>query len=186
MNSNVAVKILKEFTRCLDDKYFLVYGTCLGANREQNIISHDLDIDIGIMRDDFKLSLLNNLVNSGFDIIQIFGSLEVGLEISFKKNGIKVDLMVFYIGEGRLWNSLWLNGGRNGLSDMIVHSYSEELFEIKELKVGDNYFYSLGEEYIKRVYGDDWKIPVKEWNWRTDHLCLDDSLRFKILKKYGK
>ena len=186
MNKNKALSVLKDFTNCLDNNYFLVYGTALGANREQNIISHDLDIDIGIMRDDFNLAYVNRLIVSGFDLVSMFGSFNYGLELSFIRDGVKVDLMVFYIGGGRLWNALWLNGGRNGLSDMIVHSYMEELFEIKELKVGDNYFYSLGEKYIERVYGVSWKTPVKEWNWRTDHCCIDDNLKFKLKEKYAR
>ena len=186
MNKNKALSVLKQFTDCLEDKYFLVYGTALGANREQNIISHDLDIDIGIMKDDLHFGYINSLIRAGFDMISMFGSFNYGLEMSFRKDGVKVDLMVYYQEGNIIWNSLWLNGGRDGLCNMIVHSYKNELFEIERVKVGDNVFFSLGEEYISKVYGVSWKIPVKEWNWRTDHCCIDDNLKFKLKEKYGK
>ena len=122
MNNKLAVKTLREFTNCLEEKYFLVYGTCLGAVREKNIINHDLDIDIGIMRKDFKLDYVNSLRDKGFKLHNMFGMLECGLELSFKKDGIKIDLMIYYQTGNLIWNSLWDNGGRNGLNDMIVHS----------------------------------------------------------------
>lgn len=186
MNTKKACQILKNFTNYLDDKYFLVYGTCLGANREQNVISHDLDIDIGMMAGDFKLAYVNNLIKEGFNLISIFGNINYGLELSFLKQGVKIDLMIFYQEKNTIWNALWDNGGRNGITDIIIHSYNKDLFEIEKKQLGNEYFYSLGEKYIERVYGINWKTPVKKWNWRKDHCCIDDNLRYKIMKKYGK
>lgn len=188
MNNELALKTLKDFTDELENKYFIVYGTCLGAHREKNFIKHDLDVDVGIMRSDFNFEMLENLVKKGFKIWNMFGSKELGFEISFKKNGIKVDLMFFYYDNDKklIWNSLWDNGGINGLSDMIIHSYDKELFEIVNIKLNNIKFQSLGLKYIKAVYGENWQTPITPWNWRTDHLCIDNNLKIDILKKYGR
>ena len=185
MNKEIAIKNLKQFTNCLDEKYFLIYGTCLGALREEDIITHDLDIDIGIMEGDFKFEMVNLIMSKGFSLERIFGMPTCGFEMSFRKNGVKVDLMLFYTNNDLIWNSLWDNACKNGLSDMIVHSYSADVFELEQLKIGKNYFYSLGEKYIKEVYGENWRTPITPWNWRTDHFCIDDNLKIELIKKYG-
>lgn len=185
MNNKIALKTLIDFTSCLEEKYFLVYGTCLGALREKDFIGHDLDIDIGIMRKDFKLEYVNALIEKGFKLIRVFGMLECGFELSFKKDGIKIDLMIYYQTGHQIWNCLWDNGGINGLSDMIVHSYDTKLFEIQTLELGGRLFYSLGLDYIKAVYGEAWKTPITPWNWRTDHLCFDNELKTKLKQLYA-
>ncbi len=186
MNKIIALKNIQSFTDCLEDKFFLCYGTSLGANREKDIISHDLDVDIGIMRADFKLEYINAIIEKGFKLIRLYGTLECGLELSFRKDGIKIDLMVYYQTGNIIWNSLWNNGGVNGLSDMIVHSYEVEKFDISYITLGNLVMPSLGIEYIISVYGENWRTPVTQWDWRCDHLCRDDALKNKLLNIYGK
>lgn len=187
MKKEVANKDLIDFCKCLNGKYFIVYGTCLGAHRETDIMSHDLDIDVGIMAKDFELKMVNDLIKSGFELIRVFGSLHIGFELSFKKpGGVKIDLMFFYKEDKKIWNALWDNNGQNGLSDMIVHSYDEKLFELEELLISNNTHYGLGRKYLERVYGVDWQTPVTVWNWRTDHKCIDYNLKINLLNKYGK
>jgi hypothetical protein len=185
MNSQLAVKTLSELVSCLEDSYFLCYGTALGAIREKNINSHDKDMDIGIMREDFKIEYLNRIIGKGFRLISMFGMLNCGLELSFKIRGITIDLMIFYQEKDLIWNSLWDNGGKNCFSDMIIHSYQEKLFEITKKELGGRLFYSLGIDYIEAVYGINWEKPITPWNWRTDHLCIDDEFKIKLSNKYG-
>jgi len=28
------------------------------------------------------------------------------------------------------------------------------------------------EDYLILVYGENWRTPVKEFNWKTDHKCI--------------
>ena len=65
----------KKFRECLHDMkkildknnthFFLCWGTLLGQHRENQFIEHDYDIDIGIIRDNFDLSLINTLTKDG-------------------------------------------------------------------------------------------------------------------------
>lgn len=158
---------------------FLTYGTCLGMIREKEIISHDLDTDIGILAEDWKFDLLRQFTEAGFTILQIFGMFNYGCEIALAKNGVKTDIMFFYKKDNYVWNALWKNGCRNGESDIIKHTYRKGIFDVlafKQFNTGE--FFRVPqdfEEYLIRVYGDDWRIPVKNWNWQTDHKCIENE-----------
>lgn len=151
---------------------FAIYGTALGSLRERDIIDHDLDTDLGIIDSDFIWEQVTQSIKQGFSIISIFGLRFHGLEISLRKNGVKTDIMIFYErSDGDIYNCLWDNGGRNGLSDAIIHEYDSDVFKIIDGYLGENKIRTLGEDYIKAVYGDNWREPVKTWDWRKDHLC---------------
>ena len=168
------VDIQKEF-----NSGFLAYGSALGAVREQDIIAHDLDTDFGVFDEDFNFAHITNLVRNGFVISSVFGMRHYGLEISLTRDGVKTDIMIIY---DRSWNCLWDNGGKNGLSDAITHRYNSKIFDkIEKVKIKNEEFNSFGIPYIEAVYGKDWNIPVKNWNWRTDHHCNERKILEKVL-----
>ncbi len=159
---------------CLFPKSFAVYGTALGSLREGDIIAHDPDSDIGIFTEDFSWDQVVEAIRHGYTIEAVFGMRHYGLEISFWKNKAKTDLMLFYPDQAnpkKRFNVLWDNGGRDGMSNAIVHEYDEALFEPIDGTLGRYRIRTLGEPYILAVYGENWRTPVKEWNWKTDHLC---------------
>lgn len=165
---NNIIDIQKLFPRS-----FAVYGTALGCLREGNIIDHDKDTDIGILFRDFTWEQVSHAIRRGrFSIISIFGSYPYGMEIAFRRNGVKTDLMLYYENGDKFFNVLWNNGGRNGSSDAIVHEYPSFMFDVEKGFLDDFEIRTLGEQYIEHVYGTKWRTPVKEWNWRTDHKCI--------------
>lgn len=155
-------------------KSFAVYGTALGFVREGGIISHDQDTDIGIFSDDFSWDFISRAIHMmGFEIVSIYGMRHHGLEVSLRREGVKTDIMVFYREGNKVWNSLWDNGCRHGLADEIRHEYSDRAFKTKTIKLNNGVnVASLGEEYLEEVYGKDWRVPVREWDWRTSHKCI--------------
>lgn len=152
---------------------FAVYGTALGSLREGDVIEHDPDTDIGMLSNDFRWEFLTEAIQKGFTILAIFGMRHYGLEIAIRRGGVKTDIMLFYQSEDGfgVFNVLWNNGGRNGIKDGIVHDYPAYLIEPETGKLGNYKIKTLGEEYVKHVYGNDWRVPIKEWDWRTDHKC---------------
>ena len=180
MNKSVAVKNLKEISGILTSnnvRNFLVYGTCLGAVREGNIIEHDNDTDLGIIASDWKFDLLRQFYDKGYSVDFIFGMFYFGCEIALMKNGVKTDLMFFYENkkEGYYWNCLWQNGCRNGESDKIKHIYPEVMFDNFWTVILAGYRFNIPaqtEDYLILVYGENWRTPVKEFNWKTDHKCI--------------
>jgi len=153
---------------------FAIYGTALGSLREQNVIEHDPDTDIGIFSEDFNWDGINEAVRRGFTILAVFGMRYYGMEVALMKNGVKTDLMLFYADPekpGIRFNCLWENGGRDGIRNAITHEYFEEILDTVQGTLGDATIRTLGQAYVERVYGENWRTPVKKWDWRTDHLC---------------
>ncbi len=184
MNKEIAIKNLNDLEEILSGfniQMFLAYGTCLGVVREGDIIDHDLDTDVGILAEKWNFDVIPALYKAGFRILNIFGMFNYGCEIAVARDGVKTDIMFFYKKRGAdckeyYWNALWKNGCRNGQADMIKHTYPVELLEVlKDVKLGGYHFGvpERTEDYLIRVYGADWRIPVKDWNWQTDHKCIE-------------
>lgn len=58
LKPNICLEIVKDFKKYADKhgvKWFLLFGTCLGAIRDNNFIKDDVDIDIGVYADDPNL-----------------------------------------------------------------------------------------------------------------------------------
>lgn len=181
MDKQKAIQNLKEITIILtrnNVRNFLVYGSCLGAVREGNIIDHDLDTDLGIMAEDWKFDILRQFFEAGYEIRNIYGMFSYGCEIYLRKNGIKTDLMFFYKDEkkGEYWNCIWDNNCVNGEVDKIKHVYPESLFNDFSMSSLDGNKFNVPmavENYLHLVYGPNWKTPVKEFDWRKDHKCTE-------------
>ncbi|MFA6706015.1 MAG: LicD family protein [Bacteroidales bacterium] len=181
MNKEIAIQNLKEISTILEKnnvRNFLVYGSCLGAVREGNIIEHDLDTDLGIMAEDWNFDILRQFFEAGYEIRNIYGMFNYGCEIAIFKDRIKTDIMFFYKDEnkGEYWNCLWDNNCVNGESDKIKHVYPLYNFnDFGQCSLGEVLFnVPVGtENYLCLVYGENWRTPVKEFNWRVDHQCRE-------------
>lgn len=186
MDKEIALENLKlavEALKSLNIKYWLEAGTCLGAWREHDFIDHDLDIDLGIVAEDcdtiIKVDDLKfEMLKRGFTIHHTFGEIDLGMEIAFKRKGVKLDVFWFYLKDDKRWHAAWKNGGRNGIEDLIKLVFPARLFE----NLGDVRF--LGNtfkvpnptvEYLEARYGLEWMIPNKNWNWATDPKCINEK-----------
>lgn len=188
MNKEIAEKNLKLAVAALGKlkiTYWLEAGTCLGAWREHDFIDHDQDIDLGIYAEDCADEAgLNRLIGameeSGFSLHHIFGKLERGFEIAFKREGVKLDIFWFYLSQGKRWHAAWRNGGRNGESDLIKLVFSAELFEkLGAVRVFKQTFKvpNPTDDYLVERYGPEWLIPNMKWNWATDPRCINNKFQ---------
>ena len=164
MNKENARQNIIEISGVLDKlkmKWWLDAGTCLGAVRDHDFISHDNDTDIGIFGSDKAYKLTLALAQRGFRILHIFGTKRSGYEISVARDVVKTDFFFYDLDGDKMTVSLWYHGKQ------VFLDHSKHLFEkLKRIEF-------LGrmmpvpnpvEEYLTERYGD-WREVVKEWSW---------------------
>lgn len=155
--------------------FFLVSGTLLGCIRNNNLISYDNDIDIGVMNNINYHDLLASVLSSGH-----YELLATNFKTIIKVkhlNGIKIDIFIHAIKNGKIWHS--------GLKKLY---WVNTMFALKKIVFLDRYFlipddYEL---YLSENYGADWKVPRKNFNSIIDTpnlVCQDeDEYQFQLLK----
>jgi fukutin len=167
LNKDVTRRNLAIVARALNTagiKWWLEAGTCLGFAREQDFIDHDKDIDIGIWPGEDPHKVVEAIEGTELSKIHIFGTPERGYEVSFKNEGVKVDVFFFYE-DDYLWHAAWKHGEMIRLQ-FTKFGLREERFKGIKVFVPDP-----TELYLEERYGD-WKTIKKDWDWAKDPLCI--------------
>jgi phosphorylcholine metabolism protein LicD len=151
--------------------FWLSWGTCLGAVREQRIMPHDTDIDIDIHINDRKrvIALLPELFSLGFQLLSPRISLpSKTIRITRKGEAIDIFIMKPIRQKGNIiaWQAA---------SDTIEQDFFSHLKQIDFL--GEKY--NVPEkviDYLVYCYGVNWKQPILDfWNMENQ-LDLAGSL----------
>lgn len=180
------VKLLHKTAEALNSvqvPFFLSSGTCLGYYRENKILDHDYDIDIGVMRSDFKPEILQAMFNQGFKLKNAIGDLESGLEYQFlaPNNPLgrraRVDIFVHY--DERINDEdhiYWVSAVMKQNPPKKI-KYRVKNFGIKKVR-----FYDIEvgvpeetEKYLEQHYGLDWripKIPGKQYSFASSPVSI--------------
>jgi hypothetical protein len=101
-NSNAAKQTLLDFKSILDEiniKPFLVSGTLLGYERNGAFLSHDKDIDIGIIGQQHQYDVVETLVKSNkfsIDFNYIKGQQTYVIPVIHKETGISIDMFFYH------------------------------------------------------------------------------------------
>jgi phosphorylcholine metabolism protein LicD len=154
-----------------EEKFFFDFGTLLGIVRENGIIGHDLDIDLGIMLNgDKEIERIRNLLaQNGCKLVYTFSINEIGtVEDSFIINDIKFDIAYYHREKDADIVYLMYRIEKNALEDNtmnVVKAICSPIDEIerinfkgKMINVPKNRI-----NYLVERYGETWTIPDKNY-----------------------
>lgn len=95
-------RVLQEFSDTLNSinvNYSIFAGTLLGAVREKNFLSHDMDIDTCIFYKDYSNKIESSLQAAGFKLVRQYW-VDNGLsggEQTYQKDGVDIDVFYIYV-----------------------------------------------------------------------------------------
>lgn len=140
---------------------FLVDGTLLGAVREGGFMEHDRDLDLGMFIEEYRPCFPRRLGAVGFAHRRTFGTPTRGLELSFRRGGLKLDVFFYYRdpARGQVYHAAWKDG------TPIRYGYPS--FTLAPLAFLDRTFMAPAdpEKFLATKYGPDWRVPVTSWDW---------------------
>ncbi|MEI7055154.1 methyltransferase domain-containing protein [Nocardioides sp. CCNWLW239] len=152
---------------------FVVYGTLLGAVREGGFIAHDADFDAayisregdGAAASEELTAIGIALIEAGFKVHCMVACLHV-IDPADPENRIDIFHTYFDGAEPRRWR---LPFGIAGTSTLT----SADWRGTEEVALGAHRVLApvAGEEVVRHLYGDDWRLPKPGFNWsleRTD------------------
>tara|TARA_B100001093_G_scaffold409908_1_gene399052 strand:- start:7289 stop:7927 length:639 start_codon:yes stop_codon:yes gene_type:complete len=147
-----ATKNLLDVKNILDAHYVkfgLIYGTLLGAIRENNFIKHDEDIDLFVL-DEYKeelLEILHKFIDSGFEVIRYDKKL-----LSISRDNEYIDFYFFKkINYFYRKCEVGLIAKAKYLENTVDYTFLGENFQVPQEV----------ESFLEDLYGKTWRIPAK-------------------------
>lgn len=149
INIEVSKNNLLSLKECFDKgrlSFGLIYGTLLGAIRENNFIEHDEDTDIFILKEHelILIELLFELRKYGFEVARYTPKL-----LSVIKDGEYIDIYFFqkYGKNTRECEGYIIKS--SFLENLVEYKFLGEIFNIPENP----------KKLLMHLYGNDWETP---------------------------
>ena len=190
--------IFQEFIKIAEKTgvlYIPVYGTLLGFVRENNILNHDLDIDLGLF--EVNNEVMNKfeqlILQKGFIVASqvIVESTREVIEKSYVKNKIKIDVYMMKKNLETYKRKFWMMPNNMSLKEYQKKNNGVDIYE-QSFKIEDLYekkingvFYikipSNSEEILNSMYGKSWKITDKNWDGNEFYKKLKINEKGRVL-----
>ncbi|PHM47220.1 LicD family protein [Xenorhabdus miraniensis] len=157
--------------------YWLEYGTMLGAVRDHKIISHDYDIDISILQNEWTLSIRKELAKMNIFLIKEFRVDGEVIEETYDFNGINLDIFYSKLINNNLMTPIFRPFDNFNWKESIQKYGGVELYyfinefdgfisidlESLKMKIPKNYH-----SHLISYYGDNYMIPIPNWKGEND------------------
>ena len=170
-NAEQALLNLKEMLDNSNIPFFLVSGTLLGCIRENKILPHDKDLDIGVFSEKInKERLIKTILYSGFfEILPTRISEQVKLK---HHNGTYIDIFIHNKKDEYIWHYAakikWFNTP----------------FNLKKIKFLNTEFLvpENTDQYLIENYGQDWTVPKVDFdsNFDTPNAVISNQQEMQI------
>lgn len=137
---------LKVFLDQKQITFFLISGTLLGCIREDKLLEHDKDIDIGVWENHTVHELANIIYDSTyFHVLPIYSP---DILVIRHVNGVTIDIFIHYREIGDYWHA----GGKS--------KWHNSPFELTNYPFLNDYYLipSNYDLYLTENYGD-WRTP---------------------------
>jgi len=192
---NALFQIDKAFKE-LDIDYWLEFGTLLGAVREKDFISHDVDIDIAMFIDDFQDKNEAIITKYGFKKLKEFlvDNGKYAREETYVYKGISVDIFYFHRKNNKMYTHTFApEKGKSRFKTIeekggllvCEWSYPDTGFKLINFLGIDFLAPSNIEEHLKATYGAN--FMVKDPNY-TDEIATNIRIvpdKIGIRRLYG-
>ena len=168
------ISVIREFFRICESmniECWLVYGTLLGYIRENGLIKHDYDFDLGMWKSDYSEKLKNTLAENGFELVHQFEGIDYdAFEQTYKKNNVSIDIFYSYKNETETWTHVFHREKDDTLPPEIWKvrklpypnkGLTKTIFFDEHVFIPTN-----AEEYLALTYGENWRIPDSNFDWK--------------------
>jgi len=169
-------EVLKIIYNSQLNKYdlWLDFGTLLGFYRENDFINHDLDMDFGIIINDYDdfLEKEKYLIKKGFSRTKEFYYKNRLVELSYSYKGLNVDFIVYHRKADVIESDtiFFMTNALGKPTRYEVYNYNlpfseleEHNFKAVEIKIPNN-----TREYLSKLYGEDFEVPNTNYNWKEN------------------
>lgn len=168
-------KVMDDIIEMFKDSnfnYFFASGTALGLYRDGKTIDGDIDIDLGILKDEyFNWGDLDELMtNKGFVVTKIFTTHNIITEKAYKKNEVSIDVFIYINENGKAQTQAYYripgieyksNYQLTSIDLILPFELSVETINVNGKLVS---LPSPIEKYLETLYTTEWKIPNPKWN----------------------
>ena len=176
-----------------DYNIWLDFGTLLGYYRENDFISHDLDMDFGVQVSSFEeFEVVEKyLINNGFNRTKEFYFNKKLVELSYSYKGLNVDFIIYNKENDRVSSDtiFFMTNALGNPTRYEVYHYEIPFSGLKgcyfkgiKVKVPEN-----TQEYLRTLYGEDFETPNTNYNWKDNPIYkLGDAELAEVILHKGK
>ena len=183
---------LKQTLEGIDAQWFLAYGTCLGALRNGDFISHDLDMDFYLLpNESADLNTAHTaLAEAGFTHFHDFLAEGVLCESTWGYQGVRFDITVLEEKDEGFGTYLFNRFAHEKYADDTDHSVS---LSIAPPISGTSYIELAGVavpvpsnaiEFMELYYGENWIVPNPAYTWQDSKSSRILTDKRGVIRRY--